>query len=170
MCCVRYPHSLTAIEIRAWVNSPFHEICASWRCLEFQPIKGAEALQCGTVCCYLRQAAGDLKEMHWKVVAENEVMDARSAFTRVNLTVGTTQKVVTKVLIRRMLTNPEVIRLYWPCHLFVSPAWNAQYCTRCAVHWVKFQTKCYLLILLHSKQNMDSVSNARLSKIYFLWV
>ena len=115
-------------------NSPFHEISASWHCLEFQPITGAAALQCGTVCCYRRQAAGDLKEMHWKVVAENEVVDVRSVFTRVNLTVGTIQKVVTEVQIRKMFTDLEVIRLYWPCHLFVSPACTAQFCTRCAVH------------------------------------
>ena len=114
--------------------SPFHEISASWHCLEFQPITGAAALQCGTVCCYCRQAAGDLKEMHWKVVAENEVVDVRSVFTRVNLTVGTIQKVVTEVQIRKMFTDLEVIRLYWPCHLFVSPACTAQFCTRCAVH------------------------------------
>ena len=118
----------------AKLNSPFHEISASWRCLEFQPITGAAALQCGTVCCYRRQAAGDLKEMHWKVVAENEVVDVRSVFTRVNLTVGTIQKVVTEVQIRKMFTYLEVIRLYWPCHLFVSPACTAQFCTRCAVH------------------------------------
>ena len=117
-----------------WVNSPFHEISASWRCLEFQPITGAAALQCGTVCCYRRQAAGDLKEIHWKVVAENEVVDVRSVFTRVNLTVGTIQKVVTEVQIRKMFTDLEVIRLYWPCHLFVSPACTAQFCTRCAVN------------------------------------
>ena len=113
-------------EIHRWpVKSPFHEISASWRCLEFQPITGAAALQCGTVCCYRRQAAGDLKEMHWKVVAENEVVDVRSVFTRVNLTVGTIQKVVTEVQIRKMFTDLEVIRLYWPCHLFVSPACTA---------------------------------------------
>ena len=115
-------------------NSPFHEISASWHCLEFQPITGAAALQCGTVCCYHRQAAGDLKEMHWKVVAENEVVDVRSVFTRVNLTVGTIQKVVTELQIRKMFTDLEVIRLYWPCHLLVSPACTAQFCTRCAVH------------------------------------
>ena len=56
--------------------------------------------------CYLRQAAGDLKEMHWKVVVENKVMDVRSVFTQVNLTVGTIQKVVTEVLIWRMFTDP----------------------------------------------------------------
>ena len=32
--------------------SPFHEISASWRCLEFQPITGALAMRRGTVCCY----------------------------------------------------------------------------------------------------------------------
>ena len=123
-------------------NSPFHEISASWRCLEFQPITGAAALQCGTVSCYRRQAAEDLKEMHWKVVAENEVGDVRSVFTRVNLTVGTIQEVVTEVQIRKMFTDLEVIKLYWPCHLFVSPACTAQFRTRCAVHYEKFQTKC----------------------------
>ena len=53
------------------LNSPFHEISACWRCLEFQPITDALTLQCGSVCCYVRQAAGGLKEnalktCYWK--------------------------------------------------------------------------------------------------------
>ena len=84
--------------------------------------------------------------MHWKVIAENEVMDVCSAFIRVYLTVGTSQKVMTDVLIRRMFTDPEVIRLYRPCHMFASHACTAQFCNRCAVPLIKFQTKCDLLI------------------------
>ena len=52
-----------------------------------------------------------LKGMQWKAVAENEVMYVRSAFAQVNLTVGTFQKVMTDVLIRRMFTDPEVISI-----------------------------------------------------------
>ena len=53
-----------------------------------------------------------LNEMHWKVVAEKEVMDVRSAFTRVNLTEGTFQKVVTKILIQWMFIDLEVLFLH----------------------------------------------------------
>ena len=45
-------------------NLPFREISASWRCLEFQPIPGAAALQCVTVCYFanFRQASGEFNE------------------------------------------------------------------------------------------------------------
>ena len=82
------------------------------------------------------QAVGDFKgnALNWEVIAENEVMDVYCAVTRVNLTVGTLQKLVTEVLIRRMFTDPEVIRLYWSCHMFASPACTTQFWNRCAEH------------------------------------
>ena len=56
-----------------------------------------------------------------------------------------------------MFTDPEVIRHYQSCHMFASPACTPQCCDRYAVHWIKFQTKCYLLITTKHGVEMNSV-------------
>ena len=64
---------------------------------------------------------------------------------------------MTKVLIWITFTDPEVIRLYQSCHMFASPACTPQCCDRYAVHWIKFQTKCYLLIATKHGVEVNSV-------------
>ena len=101
-----------------------------------------------------------LQSCCWK-----EVMDVRSVFTRVNLTVGNIQKVVGEVVIRRMFTDPEITRLYWQCHLFVSPACTAQFCTRCAFHYSNIPNemipsnynKTWTVFLMHACLNLFSL-------------
>ena len=53
-------HQDPLLVYQLWANSPFHEIFTSWWCLEFQPITGTLALQCGTVCCYAQSSHGGL--------------------------------------------------------------------------------------------------------------
>ena len=59
---------------------------AAWN---FSLSQAQQLCSAGLSVANLRKPRETLKEMQWKVVAENEVMDVRCAFTWVNLTIGT---------------------------------------------------------------------------------
>ena len=92
---------------------------------------------CGAVLVVA--TSGKLREtwkgMHWKVFVENEVMDVRSAFARVNLRVRYLPEGSDRCSdLKNVHRARRVIRLYRSCHMVASPACTAQFCNRCAVH------------------------------------
>ena len=92
-------------------------------------------------------------------------MDVYCVCTRVNLTVGTFQKVVTEVITRRILAGLKVNRLCWSWHMFANPALTTQSCSRCTV--IQENSKRSGAFWL--QQNMNSVPIELRSQFISLW-
>ena len=124
-------------------NSPFHEISASWRCLEFQPITGALALQWGFVCCYVRQAAGGLKGNALKTCCWKRnngcslhvyTGKSDSRYRPKGSDSGNNSEIVKK---------SEGHQALLVLSMFASPTRTIQFCNRCPAHQIKLQRKYY---------------------------
>ena len=124
-------------------HSPFHVISASWHFLEFQPITGALTLQCGSLCCYVRQAAGGLKGNTLKTCCwkQND---------------GCSLCVYTGKSDRRYrpkgsgsgknsenVKKSEGHRALLVLSMFASHTRTTQSCYRCPAQHIKLQRKCY---------------------------